>query len=244
MTTVFNKRRTQMNNYDYTVKEVSYAFVRQNLQLLINLTTDSFKSNHKITCNAYKRTEEKYRENFIDLLNKYTVDTIEQCQKNDGMFFVAEANEKIVGLSIGYPYERKGLSDDYINSVFQSQCCFKDVMKSWWDLMGKYEGTPPGKIFHQGTMVIAREYAGKGIGAKLCALTARRIIEKGYDGYAVETSSESADLLAEKMKHSFSVIDLESNGAGLTFRLHLRPYCNFSPKTASTASSYSRGTLI
>ena len=206
---------------DITIREVDYHFCKAHMQTIIPLVTAAFIGNHKITKAAYNNTAEIYKEKFIDLLNKSTEDMIEQCRKNQGMFFVAESQQNIIGFSMGSPYGKKGMSDEFVQNVFQSQCSFKEVMKGWWDLMGKYEGTPPGKIFHQGPMAIAPECAGRGIGAQLCALTAKRILDTGYDGFAVETSSESADFLAEKMKKRFKVIDVDSNGAGLTFRLHL-----------------------
>lgn len=81
-------------------------------------------------------------------MNKSTEDMIEQCYINGGKFFVAEVNQKIIGISIRSPYGKNVMSEAFAQSVFQSKCCFKDVMTGWWDLMGKYEGTPqPGKIF-------------------------------------------------------------------------------------------------
>ncbi len=208
---------------DVIVKQVEYDYITQNIEKIAALTNEAFIGNHKITREAYNRTEEKYRKQFQDLLWSYTIDSIEQIHKHQGMFFVAEDNQKIIGISIGCPYGKSALSEQFIQNVFKSECCFKEVMAGWWNLMAKYEGTPPGEIYHQATMAIDPTYAGKGIGAKICALTAKTIIERGYDGYAVETSSESADQLAEKMKKAFQVFDLDSNGKGLTFRLHLQP---------------------
>jgi len=205
------------------IKEVNYVFVQQYIHSITELTAKAFLNNHKITREAFQRTKEAHREKFIAVLDAYTSDSMAQVNRHGGAYFVAEADDKIVGISIGCPYGKSVLSDAFIQMVFQSDCCFKEVMAGWWSLMEKYEGTPPGKVYHQATMAIDPEYAGKGIGEKICALTAQHLIEKGYDGYAVETSSESADLLALKMKKGFTVIDLDSNGAGLTFRLHLRP---------------------
>ncbi len=205
------------------IKEVDYGYIEQNITRITELTTTAFLENHKITQDAFQKTNGDHRSKFIDILNAYTPDTMTQVQQHGGMYFVAESYSKIVGISIGRPYGKSALSDKFIQNVFDSKCCFKEVMKGWWDLMEKYQGKPPGKIYHQATMAIDPDYAGKGIGAKICALTAKRILEMGYDGYATETSSNSADQLAEKMKKNFKVIDLDSNGAGLTLRLHLQP---------------------
>lgn len=206
-----------------TIKEVEYPYVMQNIERILEFSTDAFLKNHKITQEAYLKTEERFRHTFKFLLQESTADMIDQIHKHKGLFFVAEMDNKIVAISLGYPYGKRGLSEEFMQTVFKSRCHFKDVMGGWWNLMEKYAGTPPGKVFHQAMMAIDPELAGQGIGAKICALTAQKINEKGYDGYAVETSSESTDMLAEKLSRQFKVHDIETSEAGLTFRLHLRP---------------------
>lgn len=210
-------------NSNITVKQVDYQYIQQNLERITVITTEAFLKNHKITKDAFDRTSEKHRQTFVDLFNLQTKDMMEQIHKHGGLFFVAEENKKIIGVSLGRPYGKSALSEECLRSVVKSECCLKEVMQGWWNLMQKFEGTPPGKIYHQAFMVVDPAYAGKGVGAMISALTAKRIVELGFDGYAVETSSESADALAEKMKKTFNVIDVDSNGAGLTFRLHLQP---------------------
>ncbi|MCE5318480.1 MAG: alpha/beta hydrolase [Parachlamydia sp.] len=210
-----------------TIKQVDYQYIVQNINAIIKLKTEAFLRNHKITRDAYEKTDKKHQPRFIDLLNASTQDSMEQIHRHEGLFFAAEADGKVVGISIGCPYGKSALSHSYVESVYKSDCCFKEVMSGWWNLMAKYAGTPPGKIFHQATMAIDPTYAGKGIGAKIAALTMQRIRELGYDGYAVETSSDSADQLADKLKKEFKVVDLDTNGKGLTFRLHLHPQGKF-----------------
>lgn len=95
-------------------------------------------------------------------------------------------------------------------------------MTGWWNLMQKYEGEVPGKLYHQGMMAVDPDFAGSGIGAKIAALTEKKLAEAGYDGVAVETSSKSADQLVKKLRQDFSVYDVDTSDTGLTLRLHLR----------------------
>lgn len=208
--------------HEVTVKQVDYHYIVENIERIAALTNEAFIGNHKITRDAYDRTEQKYRQEFTDLFISYTSDSMKKIDKNRGMFFVAEIGQQIVGISVGCDYGKDVLSEQFIERVSRSESRFKDTMAGWWDLMEKYKGTPPGRIYHQATMAIDPAYAGKGIGAIFCELTKKRLIEMRYDGYAVETSSESSDRLAEKMKNKFQVIDIDSNEAGLTLRLHLQ----------------------
>src|SRR5205814_9395550 len=109
---------------------------------------------------AYNRTGQEHRGAFIDLLNDYTPDSMAQIQKHQGIFIVAEMSGKVVGISVGCPYGKSALSEKYIQRVYESKSQFKEVMANWWNVMAKFEGTPPGKVYHQATMAIDPEFAG------------------------------------------------------------------------------------
>lgn len=136
-----------------TVKQVDYHYIVQNLDTITKLKTDAFMRHHKITRDAYEKTDKQHQLKFIERLNMSTRDTIEQIHHHDGLFFVAEDDGKVVGISIGRPYGQSALSKAFMESVYKSECCFKDVMTGWWNLMAKYQGNPPGKIFHQAVII-------------------------------------------------------------------------------------------
>lgn len=214
------------------LQQVDYDFVQKHLPEITDLSTNSFMQNHAITAYYYQETPDRLKPEYISLFHDYVKDTCNQLMAHGGFFFAAvdTKTNKIVGLSIGYPYNASAISPEFITKVFASEALFKEVMGGWWKMMEKYQPSAHdtlSNVYHQSMLAIDPAYTGKGIGSALTQFVTQAIQQRGYKALVVETTSPGAHkIFTDKTGNSSKIITIDQHehaptGMHLALRLQI-----------------------